>query len=60
MNWDSERDMARDVRENNDLYDALTMDDGYTFYEMLYGSARSEIDHCGRFPRATSRKHSRL
>ena len=23
MNWDAERDMARDVEENKDLYEAL-------------------------------------
>lgn len=29
-------------------------------YDLLYGEARNEIDHDGRFPRATSREHSRL
>jgi len=28
MNWDSERDMAKDVEENRVMYDALAGDDG--------------------------------
>ena len=27
MNWDSEKDMARDVEENKELYEALADDD---------------------------------
>ena len=27
MNWDSEREMAKDVEENEGLYEALTDDD---------------------------------
>ncbi len=27
MNWDTERDMARDVEENKELYQALADDD---------------------------------
>jgi hypothetical protein len=28
MNWEAERDMARDVEENREMYEALAGDDG--------------------------------
>lgn len=33
MNWDSERDMAKDVEENAELYEALA-DDGEEQYKL--------------------------
>jgi len=60
MNWDSERDMARDVEENKEIYEALVDKEKYRDMDLetaIYGASDDLIEIDGKIQEELGANH---